>query len=111
MKLETFFEKFDQFADAPDAVEKMRELVLELAVKGALSERHASDQDDPTWREFVKKIDQRSFDSDSDSQPPFEIPSAWRWACLNDLGTTRVRNDVEDRTRVSFVPMALISST
>ena len=30
MKLETFFEKFDQFADAPDAVEKMRELVLAL---------------------------------------------------------------------------------
>ena len=26
MKLETFFEKFDQFTDAPDAVEKMREL-------------------------------------------------------------------------------------
>jgi len=24
MKLETFFEKFDQFADAPDAVAKLR---------------------------------------------------------------------------------------
>ena len=30
MKLETFFAKFDQFAAAPDAVEKMRELVLDL---------------------------------------------------------------------------------
>ena len=39
MKLETFFEKFDQFADAPDAVEKMRELVLDLAVKGKLTDR------------------------------------------------------------------------
>jgi type I restriction enzyme, S subunit len=36
MKLETFFEKFDQFADAPDAVAKMRELVLELAATGRL---------------------------------------------------------------------------
>ncbi|KAF0175955.1 MAG: hypothetical protein FD161_3134 [Limisphaerales bacterium] len=35
MKLETFFEKFDQFADAPDAVAKMRELVLELSANGA----------------------------------------------------------------------------
>jgi len=111
MNLETFFEKFDQFADAPDAVAKMRELVLELAVKGALSERHASDQDDPTWREFVTKFDQRSSDSDSDSQSLFEIPAEWRWACLDDLGTTRVRNDIEDSMRVSFVPMALISST
>lgn len=36
MKLETFFEKFDQFADAPDAVAKMRELVLELSATGRL---------------------------------------------------------------------------
>jgi hypothetical protein len=34
MKLETFFEKFDQFADAPDAVEKMRGLVLRLSANG-----------------------------------------------------------------------------
>ena len=36
MKIETFFEKFDQLADAPNAVAKMRELVLELAVQGKL---------------------------------------------------------------------------
>jgi hypothetical protein len=36
MKLETFFEKFDQFADAPDAVAKMRELVLDSSANGAL---------------------------------------------------------------------------
>ncbi len=36
MKLETFFEKFDQFADVPGAVAKMRELVLDLAVRGRL---------------------------------------------------------------------------
>jgi type I restriction enzyme S subunit len=69
MKLETFFEKFDQFADAPGAVVKMRELVLELAVKSALSERHASDQHDAGWREFVTKLDERSRDADTDSEP------------------------------------------
>ena len=36
MTLDTFFKKFDQFADAPDAVAKMRELVLDLAVSGRL---------------------------------------------------------------------------
>ena len=36
MTLETFFDKFDQFADAPDAVAKMRELVLDWAVSGKL---------------------------------------------------------------------------
>jgi type I restriction enzyme S subunit len=36
VKLETFFEKFELFADAPGAVAKMRELVLELAATGRL---------------------------------------------------------------------------
>jgi type I restriction enzyme S subunit len=42
MRLETFFEKFDQLADAPNAVGRMRELVLELAVRGKLSEQRSS---------------------------------------------------------------------
>lgn len=37
MNLDTFFEKFDQFSDAPNAVAKMRELVLKLAFNGVLS--------------------------------------------------------------------------
>jgi type I restriction enzyme, S subunit len=36
MDLITFFQKFDQFADAPDAVAKLRELVLHLAFSGKL---------------------------------------------------------------------------
>lgn len=48
MKLETFFEKFDQFADAPDAVAKMRELVLEWAATGKLCHN-----DSVEWREGV----------------------------------------------------------
>jgi type I restriction enzyme S subunit len=44
MKLETFFEKFDQFADAPNAVEKMRELVRHLAVTGKLVGQDPSDE-------------------------------------------------------------------
>lgn len=36
MTLDTFFEKFDLFADAPNAVAKMRELVISLAISGRL---------------------------------------------------------------------------
>ncbi len=42
MKLETFFEKFELFADSPNAVAKMRELVLELAFSGGLSGKRAT---------------------------------------------------------------------
>lgn len=44
MKLERFFEKFEQFADAPNAVAKMRELVLELACHGKLLEQSSEDE-------------------------------------------------------------------
>jgi type I restriction enzyme S subunit len=44
MKLETFFEKFDQFADAPDAVARMRELILLLALDGKIGDTTAA-----TW--------------------------------------------------------------
>ena len=43
MKLETFFEKFELFADAPNAVGKMRELVLELAIQGLLVEQDSKE--------------------------------------------------------------------
>ncbi len=48
MKLETFFEKFDLFAGAPDGVAKMRELVLEWAATGKFFH-----DDSVEWKEGV----------------------------------------------------------
>jgi len=66
--IETFFAKFDQFADAPDAVAKMRELVLELAVRGRL-------------------IDAGNGASTAvfDLSCPFPIPGHWRWSTLSEV--------------------------
>ena len=44
MKLETFFEKFDEFADTPNAVERMRELILRLAMQGKLVSQNPRDE-------------------------------------------------------------------
>lgn len=49
MRLETFFEKFEQFAEVPNAVAKMRELVLHLAVAGRLT----APQQDWGFRSYV----------------------------------------------------------
>ena len=108
MKIETFFEKFDLLAHAPDAVAKLRELVLEMAVRGQLSERLAADQSDSAWREFLHQLDSRIQGAGLAPQPPFGIPEGWQWVTLGDLGSTRVRNDAEDTVRASFTPMALI---
>ncbi len=104
MKLETFFDKFELFAGAPNAVQKMRELILELAVRGKLAEQLAADQQDKGWRALIETID-----SDSENtEDQFSIPDSWRWVRLNDLGDTKPRNDLADTVKVSFVPMTLI---
>ena len=78
MKLETFFEKFDQFADAPNAVAKMRELVLELAVRGRLFSSSSPDSLLP-----------------SDLSRPFDIPKDWQWIALNKAADCRAASKVD----------------
>lgn len=44
MNFDQFFEKFELLSETPDAVEKMRELILELAVKGRLVRQDCVDE-------------------------------------------------------------------
>lgn len=54
MKLETFFEKFELFSEAPGAVKRMRELVLQLAIRGKLAPRDHNDEPAVvTFRKFA----------------------------------------------------------
>jgi len=47
MTLETFFKKFKLVADAPNAVTRMRGLVLSLTFQGKLLEQEARDESGP----------------------------------------------------------------
>jgi type I restriction enzyme S subunit len=81
VKLEAFFEKFDQFADAPDAVVKMRELVLQLAVHGKLVQQ--------------KKSDGNAANIFSEGLPPeaaarYEIAETWIWIRFAAVGEQRL---------------------
>lgn len=96
MTLETFFEKFDEFADAPNAVVKMRELVLNLAVTGNLiaqdirdepaSSLLASAKADRATLVAERKIKSRSSSPVKLDEAPFVLPSSWAWARLSDVG-------------------------
>ena len=90
MTLETFFEKFDQLADAPNAVTKTRGLILRLAMQGKLSESHKSDgsvselldevEKDKTRLGLANSANASGGNSDSlDDETADAIPSRWRW--------------------------------
>jgi type I restriction enzyme S subunit len=97
MKLETIFEKFDRFADAPDAVVKMRELVMELAIQGRLTSALPRDGTVPSVTEFreraaalVNSLGLRPpKESVEKAEPPFDVPSHWRWVALADIGAAQ----------------------
>jgi type I restriction enzyme S subunit len=96
MKLETFFEKFDQFADAPDAVAKMRGLILRLAMQGDLSESHKTDG---PVSELLREVDKdqmrlglesssraTSGNSDfSDDETADVTPARWAWVRFGNI--------------------------
>lgn len=96
MRLKTFYEKFDQFADAPDAVAKMRELVLKLAVTGKLVPQSKRDEPASMLLESAKaeraklvaakEIKSRPTAPIEPDQQPYELPTSWIWARLSDVG-------------------------
>ena len=90
MTLETFFEKFDLFADAPDAVAKMRELVLQLAVRGQLVAQNPKDE--PASKAIERLVAQNGtgrtaklFAEDESVELPFAVPASWKWVRFGDL--------------------------
>lgn len=96
MTLEAFFGKFDLFADAPDAVAQMRELVLHFAVTGRLSERKTGDG---TASELVEALAAASVRhrkngrraaagplSEVVDERPVDAPAHWAWIPLKEIG-------------------------
>lgn len=85
MKLKTFFEKFDQFADAPDAVAKMRELVLGLAMQGKLVDQDPADEPASKLLEQIKKQSRTVYQPVRGEDQPYQSPESWLWVKLGFL--------------------------
>ena len=97
MTLETFFEEFDQFADAPDAVAKMRELVLRLAMQGKLVSQNPRDKPaDSLVVELKAEVGDKNSHRTAPLPPiapdeiPFELPAGWVWERLGNIGETNI---------------------
>jgi len=108
MSNDWFFEKFALIADAPGAIERMRGLVLDLAVRGKLVRQkqqdesatilleriHSSSSQTPTRRSIRRK------DTQADIEPPYPLPNNWTWTTLGSIadwgsGSTPSRGNPE----------------
>ena len=110
MTLQTFFEKFDLFADAPNAVVKMRELVLQLAVQGKLVSQNPQDENAILLLErigrtkelliYERAIRRQDTAPIDEIEAPFLIPQSWIWTRLGEIadwgsGSTPSRGNSE----------------
>jgi type I restriction enzyme S subunit len=119
MNAERLLSAYEKIADAPDAIARLRRFVLDLAVRGKLVPQDASDE---PASELLKRIAaekarlvkageiRKPKAIPALPEPPFPIPSNWRWSQLAEIGVLSPRNEAPDTLEASFVPMPLIAA-
>ncbi len=102
----------DTFASAPEGFKRLRELVLNLAVRGRLVAQDTKDEPATKLLDRIKaekaKLNLRLRSSSEKPEAPYELPVGWAWTSLGEAGITNPRNEARDDTEAAFVPMAMI---
>jgi type I restriction enzyme S subunit len=116
MEAQTFLDNFATIADAPGGARRLRNLVLDLAVSGRVTEQDRADQPASTL------IDQIRVDMDqlcatghatpnrthTPREPKGRLPAGWCWAYAPQLGFVNPRNQAIEDILAGFVPMPLV---
>ncbi|MBX9609188.1 MAG: restriction endonuclease subunit S [Gammaproteobacteria bacterium] len=96
MRLDTFFDTFDQLADAPNALPRLRRFIADLAVKGRLVAQDSGDEPGDALLNRIRAEKQRLFQTGEikkpDELPPvgrdslsFELPPGWTVSLLGEV--------------------------
>lgn len=89
MNQDVFFKNFELLADAPNGVQKLRELIMQLAVMGKLVPQDPNDEPasifDEKKEHFATEGKARKSQKISKEEIPYELPDAWKWMRLSDI--------------------------
>ncbi|MCR4925457.1 MAG: restriction endonuclease subunit S, partial [Clostridiales bacterium] len=91
------------------AIKQAKNKILDLAIHGKLVPQ---DPNDEPAEELLKRIatsDNRPYKK-FDDEVLFEIPNSWAWSSMKNIVTINPKNEIDDDTQVSFIPMTLIDS-
>lgn len=102
-------------------IKKLRELILELAVRGKLVPQDSNDEPvsillDKIAAEKAQLIKDKKIKKTKalpeivEDEKLFELPSGWEWSRLGFITEIGPRNNLDDDIQVSFVPMPLITT-
>lgn len=119
MNAERLLQHYEQIADAPDAIARLRRFILDLAVRGKLVPQDAADEPASELLKRIAEEKARLLKAGKIRTPkplgalvdsPFSIPSNWSWSQIAEIGIMSPRNDAPDALETSFVPMPLIAA-
>jgi type I restriction enzyme, S subunit len=107
---------------SPHGIKKLRELILELAVRGKLVLQDPNDEPASVLLEKIAKEKARLIREGKikkqsllpeipEDEKLYELPVGWVWTRLGTITQINPRNDAEDELSVSFVPMPLITTS
>lgn len=96
MNHEIFFENFELLVNAPNGVQKLREMILLLAVQGKLVPQDSGDESAAVLLEKInlekdrllrdKKIkNQKQLTLIEPEELPFDLPNSWKWMRLGEV--------------------------
>lgn len=114
MDTQTFLKEFGWLVEAPNGIQKLKGLILELAIQGKLGTQNS--QDEPAQMlyqkiQLQKNHKQKKSNYEISEENPYEIPDNWLWTNLFDIGAINPTNEtINDDLEVSFIPMPLISA-
>ena len=116
MTPDVFFENFAHLADAPSGVQKLRELILQMAVRGKLVPQDKNEEPASILLANIKAEKERLVKekkirkSDplppvADDETPFELPQGWTWVRLDDVCSYIQRGKGPDYVEKSDYPV------
>ena len=96
-----FTEVFDEIAEAPGGIERLRELVLQLAVRGRLVPQDANEESASVLLERIADEKFRLFREGklripkpvppiATDEAPFDAPDQWEWVRLGNIANSRL---------------------
>ncbi len=119
MNAERLLTHYEQIADAPNAIARLRRFILDLAVRGKLVPQ--KENEEPA-SELLKRITAEKArlvktgeikppkGVPAHAGPPFPLPVNWVWSQLAEIGVLSPRNEAADNLKASFIPMPMIAA-
>src|SRR5262245_38159020 len=104
MNAECLLQHFDRISEAPNAIPRLRQFILDLAVRGKLVEQ---DSNDEPAAELLKRIQaekarlvkeekikkEKPIQSRANGSMPIELPKGWLWGCVQEICTSVTDGD------------------